>query len=239
MSLLYYLFLARILCLWSSFCYMGHHRCRPPVITDSTGEDTVLPQSRTVPHEMACTEPCMSTSTHDRSANIWPNILRLRMHEAMYVSQISLKGNIRTISPGRNRVNFQILAYLLTIDLLCGTGCLSYWFCYYMLWLDSSEMLPGSQRGEERTAILKPHADSAILTPATGAWNVGTGNDHVTPRDVRDQSRIAHRHVKTVNHSKLHIRMVNAFKYYRPSTDSGLDPFALILPNNPQYQLGR
>ena len=33
----------------------------------------------------------MSTSTHDRSANIWPNIFSLRMHEAIYVSQISLK----------------------------------------------------------------------------------------------------------------------------------------------------
>ena len=37
-----------------------------------------------------------------------------------------IEGNIRTISPGRNRVHFQILAYLLTIDLLYGTGCLSY-----------------------------------------------------------------------------------------------------------------
>ena len=37
-----------------------------------------------------------------------------------------LKGTMQTISPGRNRVNFQILAYLLTIDLLYGTGCLSY-----------------------------------------------------------------------------------------------------------------
>ena len=36
------------------------------------------------------------------------------------------KGTMHTISPGRNRVNFQILAYLLTIDLLYGTGCLSY-----------------------------------------------------------------------------------------------------------------
>ena len=63
---------------------------------------------------------------------------------------------------------------------------------------------------------------------------VGTGNDQVTPRDVK-QPRVAHRHVKTVNHSKLHIRMVNAFKYDRPSTDSGLDHFALILPNNPHY----
>ena len=63
---------------------------------------------------------------------------------------------------------------------------------------------------------------------------VGTGNDHVTAaRCKRRASR------ENVHHSKLHIRMVNAFRYDRPSTDSGLDHFALILPNNPQYQLGR
>ena len=38
---------------------------------------------------------------------------------------IYIKGTMHTISPGRNRVNFQILAYLLTTDLLYGTGCLS------------------------------------------------------------------------------------------------------------------
>ena len=33
-----------------------------------------------------------------------------------------------------------------------------------MLRLDSSEMLPGSQKGEEKTAILKPHTrEDAIL----------------------------------------------------------------------------
>ena len=53
-----------------------------------------------------------------------------------------------------------------------------------MLRLDSSEMLPGSQKGEKKAGILKTPLDSAILTPATGACNVGMGNDHVTPRDV-------------------------------------------------------
>ena len=38
----------------------------------------------------------------------------------------SIKGNIRTISPGRIRFDFQILAYLVTIQLLYDTGCLSY-----------------------------------------------------------------------------------------------------------------
>ena len=47
----------------------------------------------------------------------------------IYIKLLALllvKGNIRTISPGRNRCNCQILAHLLTIDLLYGTGCLSY-----------------------------------------------------------------------------------------------------------------
>ena len=50
-------------------------------------------------------------------------------HDVGNRATIELKGTMHTISPGRNQVNFQILAYLLTIDLLYGTGCLSYWFC--------------------------------------------------------------------------------------------------------------
>ena len=37
---------------------------------------------------------------------------------ALNMEWVFLKGNMHTISPGRNRVNFQILAYLLTIYLL-------------------------------------------------------------------------------------------------------------------------
>ena len=72
--------------------YMGHHWCRPPIIM---GEDGVLPRSRRVPYEAACsavqitTEPCMSTSTRERSANIWSNILRLRMHEAICFTNLT------------------------------------------------------------------------------------------------------------------------------------------------------
>ena len=103
-----------------------------------------------------------------------------------------VKGNMHTISPGRNRVNFQILAYLLTIDLLYGTGCLSYWFCYYMLRLDSSEMLPGSQKGEETAQILKTHTtfrhcgSPKFLQLVMITWTGNeTGNDHVTRADAR------------------------------------------------------
>ena len=52
---------------------------------------------------------------------------KLKSHSTKTYYHVShVKGNMHTISPGRNRVNFQILAYLLTIDLLYGTGCLSY-----------------------------------------------------------------------------------------------------------------
>ena len=57
-----------------------------------------------------------------------------------------------------------------------------------MLQLDSSEMLPGSQKGEEKAGILKSHArlrhfDSASACDVLdyGISMVGTGNDHVTP----------------------------------------------------------
>ena len=63
---------------------MGHHRCRPPVITDSTegGRHPALVTSGPSRSGLyQCMEPCMSTSTCDRSANIWPNILKLHMHE--------------------------------------------------------------------------------------------------------------------------------------------------------------
>ena len=90
--------------------------------------------------------------------------------------------------------------------------------------------------------ILKTHARLRDFDSRKCVQCVETGNDHVTPRDVNSRAsliNILYAHVKTVNHSKLHIRMVNAFKYERPSTDSSFDHFALILPNNPQYQLGR
>ena len=66
-----------------------------------------------------------------------------------------------------------------------------------MLRLDSSEMLPGSQKGEGKTAILKHthtrgrHFGHASASNALdyGISMVGTGNDHVTPRDVKTAAR--------------------------------------------------
>ena len=59
-----------------------------------------------------------------------------------------------------------------------------------MLRLDSSEMLPGSQKGEEKAGILKTHTRfrhfGSPYALYYGISMVGTGNDHVTPRDVTD-----------------------------------------------------
>ena len=61
-----------------------------------------------------------------------------------------------------------------------------------MLRLDSSEMLPGSQKGEETAQILKTHTTFrhcgspkfSQLAMITGTGNE-TGNDHVTRADAR------------------------------------------------------
>ena len=73
------------------------------------------------------------------------------------------------ISPDRNRFDFQILAYLVTIHLLY-------------------EMLPGSQEGEETTRSLKTQPLSRLwlsqLVMITWTGNE-TGNDHVTRAGLR------------------------------------------------------
>ena len=53
-----------------------------------------------------------------------------------------------------------------------------------MLRLDSSEMLPGSQKGENRgltAEILKTHTRLRDFDFRKCVQRVGTGNDHVTP----------------------------------------------------------
>ena len=87
-----------------------------------------------------------------------------------------------------------------------------------MLRLDSSEMLPGSQKGEETAEILKTRARLRHFGSRTrcimpyGIPMVGTGNDHVTAARCNRRASlidILYARVKTVNHSKLHIQMVN------------------------------
>ena len=88
-------------------------------------------------------------------------------------------------------------------------------------------MLPGSQKGEKTAEILKTHA--RLFDSRKCLQLVGTGNDHVTAARCK-QTRVT---VSRFSDGKLKL------EYERPSTDSGFAPFVLILPNNPQYQLGR
>ena len=66
-----------------------------------------------------------------------------------------------------------------------------------MLRLDSSEMLPGSQKGEETAEILKTRTRFRhVGSPYSlyyGISMVGTGNDHVTAARCK-QTHVAHRH---------------------------------------------
>ena len=58
-----------------------------------------------------------------------------------------------------------------------------------MLRLDSSEMLPGSQKGENTAEILKTHTTFRHIGPRIMGYLcshlVGMGNDHVTRADAR------------------------------------------------------
>ena len=53
-----------------------------------------------------------------------------------------------------------------------------------MLRLDSSEMLPGSQEGEEKTAILKPHTPGRHFGHASASNALDYGISMVGTRDT-------------------------------------------------------
>ena len=54
-----------------------------------------------------------------------------------------------------------------------------------MLRLDSSEMLPGSQKGEKTAEILKTHTTFRHSSSPKSSQLAGMGNDHVTRADAR------------------------------------------------------
>ena len=51
-------------------------------------------------------------------------------------------------------------------------------------------MLPGSQKGENSAEILKTHARLRDFDFRKCVQRVGTGNDHVTPRDVNSRASL-------------------------------------------------
>ena len=105
-----------------------------------------------------------------------------------------------------------------------------------MLRLDTSEMLPGCQKGEETAQILSTAIVVVALATRGSLAMIAFTNGNETGRDSTRRASLPCARVKTVIHSKLHIRFSAG---HFPSTDSGVDRFALILQNNPQYQLRR
>ena len=109
-----------------------------------------------------------------------------------------------------------------------------------MLRLDSSEMLPGSQKGEETAQI--PSTAIVVVALATRgslamiAFTKGneTGRDS-TRRASLPMCPCENGDTQQVTYSVLGC----SFKYEDRRRIFRLYHFALILQNNPQYQLGR
>ena len=79
-----------------------------------------------------------------------------------------------------------------------------------MLRLDSSEMLPGSQKGEETAQI--PSAAIVVVALATrgSLAMIAFTKGNETGRDSPRRASLPCARVKTVKHSKLHIRFSDA-----------------------------
>ena len=109
-----------------------------------------------------------------------------------------------------------------------------------MLRLDSSEMLPGSQKGEETAQILSTAIVVVALATRGSLAMIAFTKGNETGRDATRRASLPCARVKTVKHSKLHIRFSDAHLNTKTVDGySGYDHFALILQNNPHYQLGR
>ena len=95
-----------------------------------------------------------------------------------------------------------------------------------MLRLDSSEMLPGSQKGEETAQIPSTAIVVALATRGSLAMIAFTkGNE--TGRDSSSRASLPCARVKTAKHSKLHIRFSDA--HLNTKTVDGYSGY-IILP---------
>ena len=102
-------------------------------------------------------------------------------------------------------------------------------------------MLPGSQKGEETAQILSTAIVTVALATRGSLAMIAFTKGNETGRDSPRRASLPCARVKTVKHSKLHIRFSDA--HLNTKTVDGYSGyiyhFALILQNNPQYQLGR
>ena len=79
-----------------------------------------------------------------------------------------------------------------------------------MLRLDSSEMLPGSQKGEETAQILSTAIVVVALATRGSLAMIAFTKGNETGRDSSRRASLPCGRVKTVKHSKLHIRFSDA-----------------------------
>ena len=81
-----------------------------------------------------------------------------------------------------------------------------------MLRLDSSEMLPGSQKGDflETAQILSTAIVVVALATRGSLAMIAFTNGNETGRDSTSRASLPCARVKTVKHSKLHIRFSDA-----------------------------
>ena len=102
-------------------------------------------------------------------------------------------------------------------------------------------MLPGSQKGEETAQILSTAIVVVALATRGSLAMIAFTKGNETGRDSTRRASLPCARVKTVKHSKLHIRFSDAHLNTKAVDGySGyIYHFALILQNNPQYQLGR
>ena len=102
-------------------------------------------------------------------------------------------------------------------------------------------MLPGSQKREETAQILSTAIVVVALATRGSLAMIAFTKGNETGRDSSRRASLPCARVKTVKHSKLHIRFSDA--HLNTKTVDGFTvliilPF-LILQNNPQYQLRR
>ena len=79
-----------------------------------------------------------------------------------------------------------------------------------MLRLDSSEMLPGSQKGEETAQILSTAIVVVALATRGSLAMITFTKGNETGRDASRRASLPCARVKMVKHSKLHIRFSDA-----------------------------
>ena len=79
-----------------------------------------------------------------------------------------------------------------------------------MLRLDNSEILPGSQKGEETAQILSTAIVVVALATRGSLAMIAFTNGNETGRDATRRASLPCARVKTVKHSKLHIRFSDA-----------------------------